>query len=82
MILRSVFLGACIALAQSAAAEVPGDANQFTLICRWDAGGEDKTLQIYGPGRHLFIGQLGEEVIENHTGDSIVQRTWVLKAGT
>ena len=82
MILRSVFLGALSALAQSAAAEVPGDGNQFTLICRWDDTGEHKTLQIFGPGRHLLPGALREETIESHTDDRIVQRTWVLKGGT
>lgn len=75
-------LGLCILLSFSTAAEVPDNANQFMLVCQWDDTGEYKTLQIYGPGRHLLPGALREEIIESHTEDRIVQRTWLLKGDT
>jgi hypothetical protein len=78
VILRSVLLGACIALAQSAAAEAPGDANQFTLICRWDDTGEHETVQIFGHGSHLIEQGLGKNIVEHHSDQTISQEAWVL----
>lgn len=81
VILRSVFLVACIALSMTAAAEASEDAQQFTLICKWDEGREDETLQIYGDGHHLFVDR-GLEIIESHEDDKIVQHNWVLYSGS
>ena len=53
-----------VLLLMTASAEASEDAQQFTLICKWDEGRDDETLQIYGDGHHLFVDR-GLEIIES-----------------
>ena len=78
MILRSVFLVACIALAQSAAAEVPEDGGPMMLICEWNDGSEADAVQIFGHGRHLIEQGMGKDIVEHHSDQTISQEAWVL----
>ena len=83
MILRSYFLGACIALSMTAAAEASEDTQQVMLVCQWDDSGGSETLQIFGPGRHLLPGAAtGTEIFESHNEERIYQHSWVLDGDT
>jgi len=69
MIRKTGVLGLCILLSFSAAAEVPDDANQFTLICEWDDTSQKEKFQILGEGTHY---QGSYKIHEDHFFDHIV----------
>ena len=78
MTLRTVFIGACIALSLNAFAEAPEGSGPMMLICEWDDGSEARTVQIFGHGRHLLEQGRGKDIVEHHSDQTITQEAWVL----